>query len=437
MSEWKQTEIGIIPFDWKIQSSSIYCKKITDGTHDSPKSATSGYPLITSKHIKDSLIDFKEAYLVSEEDYQAIIKRSKVEQYDLIISMIGEYCGFTYLEMNQEVNYAIKNVGLFKNKSLTAAKWLKYYLDSPIGKHQLRLRRSGTSQPYISLGALRELPIITPSSEDERKKIVDILSCLDNKIDNLRRQNETLEKIAQTLFKHWFIDFEFPNDDGKPYKSSGGAMVASELGDIPEGWRVGKLGEVAKNHSQTYNFKDKEKIIFINTGDVLNGDFLHNEYVSISNLPGQAKKMIAKEDILYSEIRPINKRFTYVNFDSNNYVVSTKFMIVRANHLILPRLLYLILKRQDTIQEFQKIAESRSGTFPQITFESVSNFDLVIPSIDVQRQLMPLLTLILEKQEFNIKHIKTIIQTRDALLPKLMSGQIRVKEGESLIEEGK
>jgi type I restriction enzyme S subunit len=435
MSEWKQTEIGIIPFDWKIQSSSIYCKKITDGTHDSPKSATSGYPLITSKHIKDSLIDFKEAYLVSEEDYQAIIKRSKVEQYDLIISMIGEYCGFTYLEMNQEVNYAIKNVGLFKNKSLTAAKWLKYYLDSPIGKHQLRLRRSGTSQPYISLGALRELPIITPSSEDERKKIVDILSCLDNKIDNLRRQNETLEKIAQTLFKHWFIDFEFPNDDGKPYKSSGGAMVASELGDIPEGWRVGKLGEVAKNHSQTYNFKDKEKIIFINTGDVLNGDFLHNEYVSISNLPGQAKKMIAKEDILYSEIRPINKRFTYVNFDSNNYVVSTKFMIVRANHLILPRLLYLILKRQDTIQEFQKIAESRSGTFPQITFESVSNFDLVIPSIDVQRQLMPLLTLILEKQEFNIKHIKTIIQTRDALLPKLMSGQIRVKEGESLIEE--
>jgi type I restriction enzyme S subunit len=209
------------------------------------------------------------------------------------------------------------------------------------------------------------------------------------------------------------------------------------LGDIPEGWRVGKLGEVAKNHSQTYNFKDKEKIIFINTGDVLNGDFLHNEYVSISNLPGQAKKMIAKEDILYSEIRPINKRFTYVNFDSNNYVVSTKFMIVRANHLILPRLLYLILKRQDTIQEFQKIAESRSGTFPQITFESVSNFDLVIPSIDVQRQLMPLLTLILEKQEFNIKHIKTIIQTRDALLPKLMSGQIRVKEGESLIEEGK
>ncbi|MBD2169609.1 restriction endonuclease subunit S [Calothrix membranacea FACHB-236] len=61
------------------------------------------------------------------------------------------------------------------------------------------------------------------------------------KIENLRRQNETLEAIAQTLFKHWFIDFEFPNADGKPYKSSGGTMIPSELGKIPEGWRVGKL----------------------------------------------------------------------------------------------------------------------------------------------------------------------------------------------------
>ncbi|MFM6206448.1 restriction endonuclease subunit S, partial [Planktothrix sp.] len=131
------------------------------------------------------------------------------------------------------------------------------------------------------------------------------------------------------------------------------------------------------------------------------------------------------------------KRFAYVNFDSNDYVVSTKFMIVRANHLILPRLLYLILKRHDTIQEFQKIAESRSGTFPQITFESISNLDLVIPSIDVQKQLMPLLTLMLEKQEFNTKHIKTLTLTRDTLLPKLMSGQIRIKEVESLIEKVK
>ena len=383
---------------------------------------------LNTKNVREDGFDFSNAQFISKAKDDSL-RKGKLQRDDIVLTTRGTLGNIGFYNQSISYNHIRINSGMviLRCGQNIYPKFIYLFLKSSIFKNQVQSFQSGSAQPQLPIKDLKCI-LIPDLLLSEQKQIADILSCLDNKIDNLRRQNETLEKIAQTLFKHWFIDFEFPNDDGKPYKSSGGAMVASELGNIPEGWRVGKLGEVAKNHSQTYNFKDKEKIIFINTGDVLNGDFLHNEYVSINTLPGQAKKRIAKEDILYSEIRPINKRFAYVNFDSNDYVVSTKFMIVRANHLILPRLLYLILKRQDTIQEFQKIAESRSGTFPQITFESVSNFDLVIPSIDVQRQLMPLLTLILEKQEFNIKHIKTIIQTRDALLPKLMSGQIRVKD---------
>ena len=383
---------------------------------------------LNTKNVREDGFDFSNAQFISKAKDDSL-RKGKLQRDDIVLTTRGTLGNIGFYNQSISYNHIRINSGMviLRCGQNIYPKFIYLFLKSSIFKNQVQSFQSGSAQPQLPIKDLKCI-LIPDLLLSEQKQIADILSCLDNKIDNLRRQNETLEKIAQTLFKHWFIDFEFPNDDGKPYKSSGGAMVASELGNIPEGWRVGKLGEVAKNHSQTYNFKDKEKIIFINTGDVLNGDFLHNEYVSINTLPGQAKKRIAKEDILYSEIRPINKRFAYVNFDSNDYVVSTKFMIVRANHLILPRLLYLILKRQDTIQEFQKIAESRSGTFPKITFESVSNFDLVIPSIDVQRQLMPLLTLILEKQEFNIKHIKTIIQTRDALLPKLMSGQIRVKD---------
>ena len=103
----------------------------------------------------------------------------------------------------------------------------------------MKIRRSGTSQPYLSLGALRELPILYPVNRAEMERIVGILSLLDAKITLLRRQNETLEAIAQALFKHWFVDFEFPNENGQSYKSSGGKMVPSELGEIPEGWKVG------------------------------------------------------------------------------------------------------------------------------------------------------------------------------------------------------
>lgn len=112
-------------------------------------------------------------------------------------------------------------------------------------KHfQSRLKQLaiGSVQDNINVGTFLNIKFSFPSVQ-EQKTIADVLSCLDAKIDNLRRQNETLEAIAQTLFKHWFIDFEFPNADGKPYKSSGGAMIPSELGEIPEGWSVGKLGD--------------------------------------------------------------------------------------------------------------------------------------------------------------------------------------------------
>lgn len=431
MSEWKQTEIGIIPFDWKIQSSSIYCKKITDGTHDSPKSATSGYPLITSKHIKDSLIDFKEAYLVSEEDYQAIIKRSKVEQYDLIISMIGEYCGFTYLEMNQEVNYAIKNVGLFKNKSLTAAKWLKYYLDSPIGKHQLRLRRSGTSQPYISLGALRELPIITPSSEDERKKIVDILSCLDNKIDNLRRQNETLEKIAQTLFKHWFIDFEFPNDDGKPYKSSGGAMVASELGDIPAGWRVGKLEElIIVNPRESIKTGAIVKYVdmrALSTSSMEITDYVTREFTSGSKFKNQ--------DTLLARITPCleNGKTAFVSILDDGEVAfgSTEFIVLRAKENCCPEYIYP-LARSPYFRDFAVKNMTGSSGRQRIPNDVIANYKLAIPDIQTIKNYQKICRPLFLKTSSNQKQIQILTKTRDALLPKLMSGELRVKDSITL-----
>jgi len=202
------------------------------------------------------------------------------------------------------------------------------------------------------------------------------------------------------------------------------------LGEIPVGWHLLELGDVATNHSETHKFKNKSEVIFINTGDVLEGNFLHYDHSPIETLPGQAKKKIRQNDILYSEIRPINKRFAYVNFSKNldDYVVSTKFMVVRSNGKILPRLLYLILKRDSTIQEFHHIADSRSGTFPQITFESVFKFPVVIPEVGLQEKLMSVITPLLEKREFNIQKIQTLTKTRDRLLPKLMSGQLRITE---------
>lgn len=117
-----------------------------------------------------------------------------------------------------------------------------YYFRSSKFRNEVTALSSASTRASLNNEMLGRLKIVFPSKIDQ-EEIAAVLICLDRKIENLRRQNETLEMIAQNLFKHWFVDFEFLNEGGKPYKSSGGEMVRSESGEIPVGWRVGKLGD--------------------------------------------------------------------------------------------------------------------------------------------------------------------------------------------------
>ena len=138
---------------------------VKDGTHDSPKKSDSGYYLITSKHLKASGIDFNEASLISSRDFDLVNKRSKVDKGDFLVSMIGTV-GLTYWVKNMDTKFAIKNIGLFKTSQRPdISDYLYASLNSSFGKAYIQSKMStGTSQPYITLGAIREIPIILPST---------------------------------------------------------------------------------------------------------------------------------------------------------------------------------------------------------------------------------------------------------------------------------
>lgn len=148
-----------------------------------------------------------------------------------------------------------------------------------------------------------------------------------------------------------------------------------------------RLDEVAKNASRTFEFNG-EPVVFINTGDVLEGSFLHKDLSNPADLPGQAKKRIGKNDILYSEIRPGNKRYAFVDFEPGEYVVSTKFMVIEANEKVLPKYLYISLTSSGVERELKMIADSRSGTFPQVTFDSIGYLPIYVPDIAEQKEII-------------------------------------------------
>ena len=129
-------------------------------------------------------------------------------------------------------------------------------------------------------------------------------------------------------------------------------------------------------------------VVLVNTSDVLDGICLNHSFVENKDLKGQFKKSFKKDDILYSEIRPANKRYAYIDFDPLDYVASTKLMVIRSSKLVRPRYLYHYLKRQEMLDELQALAESRSGTFPQITFSELASFEISLPSLESQDRIV-------------------------------------------------
>lgn len=192
--------------NWITDQATDFCYKVIDGTHDSPKKRESGKHLITSRHLKGYQLDLENAYFINESDFERINDRSKVEQWDILISMIGTV-GEIYLERNKEINYAIKNVGLFKfNGDKSKARWMYYYLKSQDAQEYIYVNQRGSTQQYLPLGSLRNFPVTYPKSKKEMLKITDILDSIDNKIRLNNQINKNLEETAQAIFKRWFVN---------------------------------------------------------------------------------------------------------------------------------------------------------------------------------------------------------------------------------------
>ena len=233
--------------EWKELRAQDFCFHVTDGTHDSPKRTTKGYYLLTSKHIGKDSLNFESAYKISEDDYLKIIERSKVEQYDILYSMIGTI-GNVHIVKENNVDFAVKNMGIFKfNGNYLHSLWMYYWLKSTKATEYIKSRLSGSTQQYITLSSLRDFPISIPEI-DIMRLITGILSSLDAKIETNNKLNEKLEEMAQAIFKSWFVDFE-PFKD-KPFHET-------ELGMIPEGWEVKRLCDIVDNIGG-YSYKGNE-----------------------------------------------------------------------------------------------------------------------------------------------------------------------------------
>ena len=290
-----------------------------------------------------------------------------------------------------------------------------YYFRTSKFRKEVTSMSSASTRASLNIEMIGRLKIILPS-KPEQSAIAFILKNLDDKIENLRRQNETLEQIAQILFKHWFIDFEFPNADGKPYKSSGGAMFAAELGDIPEGWKVGNFGDIVVNFDRqriplSSNERQKRQGIYPYYGATSIMDYV-DDYLfdGLYILMGEDGTVI--DDQGYPVLQ-----YVFGKFWVNNHA-----HVLQGKNEYSSNFIYLFLRKT-------KINNIVTGAVqPKINQANMNGIKLVIPKIEQVKLFNLIINPIFEKSMNNISQIKTLTKTRDSVLPKLMSGQLRVKE---------
>ena len=391
---------------WKTVRADEFCSFVTDGTHDSPKPQSQGRKLITSKHLKGDHIDFDSANWISEGDYQKIIARSAVEQWDILFSMIGTI-GTIYLEKSPIVEYACKNMGVFKFAgNAENAFWMYYYLKSQQAKEYIQSHLRGSTQAYVPLGSLREMPVSIPDRET-RNRIVSLLKPLDEKIATNRAINDNLMQQAVTIFKSWFVEYS-PFD-----------------GIEPKEWETVNLEKITSLISRGIAPKYSDNSDQI----VINQKCIRNHMIYLSQARTHTPKVINEKWLRFGDLL-INStgdgtlgRAAQVWFQPQNITVDSHVTVVRPakENLIFYIGLWGVLHER----EIESLHTGSTGQ-TELPKERVKALELHLPdngTLDRFNTLIaPMAAAIVSKQNENNK----LATLRDALLPKLMSGEIDV-----------
>lgn len=293
------------------------------------------------------------------------------------------------------INGTLGNVATYKNEKVILGKsacyfnvkkeinkdYIRYIVEDGNFQNYIRQFATGTTIKNVSLKTMRDYKFYLPGVK-QQIKVVNTLKPIDNLIKTNREIIYNLEKFAQTLFKHWFIDFEFPNEQGQPYKSSGGEMVESELGEIPKNWTVITIKDVCDANKGSLSKKDNWSYInYLDTSNITNNSIENIQFIDATKdkIPSRAKRKIQPNDIVYSTVRPNQYHYGIIKEPTENMIASTGFTVLRSKGVYPNDLIYLWLTQKEVTDKLQAIAEQSTSAYPSIKADDILSMKILLP----------------------------------------------------------
>jgi type I restriction enzyme S subunit len=393
MSEWKECKLEEV--------SSI------KGGKRLPKGKTlielpTKHPYIRTRDINGHKIAVNELLYVPDDVFPSI-KNYIVEKDDVIISIVGTIglCAIvpTELHLANLTENCAKIVNLNDNK--IEKKFLFYYLISSDGQDEIEQRNVGSTQPKLPLYNIKDIPVPLPPLS-EQKAIAVVLSSLDDKIDLLHRQNKTLEAMAETLFRQWFVE------------------------EAQEDWEDRCLGDIA-DINPTCQLKKGEISTYVEMKNISTSTFNPKGWYKRKFTSGMK---FQNGDTLLARITPCleNGKTCFVTFLDEEEVGwgSTEYIVMRMKEPFHPYISYIIAKDKD-FRDFAISSMSGSSGRQRAQVNVIKEYDIKVPPLEITEKLNRQLAGILPKLKNNANQIRTLEKLRNTLLPKLMSGEVRVQ----------
>lgn len=409
---------------------------IYDGPHATPKRTDNGPVYLGIDAItEDCKINPNEFTFLSEDDYKIWTKRVVPQFKDIVFSYEATLGRYAIIPGNF-YGCLGRRLGIIRVKSdAVDYKWLYYFFQSPQWKCYIKNHIiKGSTVNRISVDEMPGYEIPACGIADQ-KKIATVLSALDDKIALNKKMNQKLEAMAKRLYDYWFVQYDFPDKNGHPYKTTGGPMTYNPTlkREIPVGWEVKTLKECIKHINTGLNPRDN---FVLGNGDIKyvtvknltmegNIDFSGCDFIDEDALKKVHKRSdIAKGDVLYASICPLGRSYL-INKDPVGWDINESVFSIRPNlDVISSEFLSVFLKDSAVVEKASKMATG--SIFKGIRIKELENMILAVPVKDVMEKFSKQIKNLIELEHKNTEQIAHLTALRDKLLPLLMNGQVVV-----------
>ena len=340
--------------------------------------------------------------------YRLLSGGSRFQNGDTLFARItpclenGKICQVRKLKNN--VGFGSTEFHVFRGKENISESNFVFYLSrwSEVRDHAEKNFDGTSGRQRVPKQAFDDLILTLPPLLEQRA-IASILSCLDDKIDLLHRQNQTLEKMAETLFRQWFVE------------------------EAKEDWPMVIIGDFLKTNQKTisknYSFTE---IKYLDTSSLNRGLIGVLQVLNLKEAPSRAQRLVLHNDVLISTVRPDQRHYGIIKNPDKNLVVSTGFCVITCDKID-PHFIYLLLTNNEMTDYLHSIAEGSTSTYPSLKPSDIEKLEFQLPPKKMLDDFAEYCDITWKKIDTNQNQIRTLEKLRDTLLPKLMSGEVKVE----------